>query len=196
MTQTTVRQTVTALDSALTEMTDRLTRAAERVARLDAQIERSEKRLARGTEPTPMEAPAPRRAPRETVPPPMPVDPLEIALAAGPADVATLAKATATSPARVTAALARLRKANRVFNLGSDVAPRWMLVLGDDAPTPALYAAVETMLRERPMTFAELTAATGARRGRLSGVIVQMQRAGRKLANLGTERRARWMLLP
>ncbi len=197
---TTVRDRLTVLDSGINELAERLARLAAKEAELEAQVADTRRRLARGTEPQVVAPEVTRpRARRETIAPKAPrdlhVDVLE-ALATEPGDAAGVAKRLRVPVGRVALALRNLRKAKRVFNLGSDVAPAWMPVVGDEAPTTVLYAAVERMLSTRPMTFAELTAATGARRGRLSGVIVQMQRSGRAIANRGTERRARWMLLP
>lgn len=112
-----------------------------------------------------------------------------------PITLVGLAKELRESAGRVGDELKKLARAGRVFNVGSDVDPRWIWIVGDDATTEDLAAAVERMIRDRPMTFGELTAATGARRGRLSGVIVQMQRDGKKLRNVGgTERSFRWFL--
>lgn len=95
---------------------------------------------------------------------------------------------------RVSPILARLRREGRVYNIGTRLDPRWQTVIGDEAPTAELRAIVVRMVRQRPWTFHELTEATGARRGRLSGVLVALQREGEPLVNLGTERRARWFL--
>lgn len=185
---TTVRERVTVLDAAITELSDRLAKLAAQEAALEAQVATTRKRLARGTEPV-TEAPS-------TAPPASLEDAILAALAREPASPTDLAKALPSTLPKVTAALAKLYRAKAIFNLGSDVEPRWTPVVGDDAPTQVLYAAMERMLAIRPMTFLELSAATGARRGRLSGVIVQMQRNGSPITNLGTERRARWFLLP
>lgn len=87
--------------------------------------------------------------------------------------------------------------ARLVYNHGTDDAPVWQWVIGDETPTELLVFAVEEMLRRRAYTFAELTLATGARRGRLSGVIVRFQRAGWPIFNDGgSEREYRWRLGP
>lgn len=210
---TTVRDRVTALDSALSEITDRVARAADHLARLDAQIERSTTRLARGTlegasieasPPAPgaplepeMTVPGHRRAKRDTLPTPPPVhvpDALESALRAAPASVPELARKLGESPARVNARVARLRKEGHLYNVGTVESPRWFWIVGDDATPAELRAAVHALITDRPMTNAELLAATGARRGRVSGQIVDLQRTGKPVQKLGTERRARWFL--
>lgn len=85
----------------------------------------------------------------------------------------------------------------QVYNHGTDFEPRWAWVIGDEAPTAELSAAVEKMIAARPYTFAELTLATGARRGRLSGVLVRFQREGRQISNEGgSDRQYRWAMKP
>lgn len=87
-------------------------------------------------------------------------------------------------------------EARQVFNHGTEGDPMWQWVLGDDTPTDELVFAVETMIRRRSYTFAELTLATGARRGRLSGVLVKFQREGYPIVNDGgTAREYRWKML-
>jgi hypothetical protein len=66
--------------------------------------------------------------------------------------------------------------------------------VGDEGPTPELYAAVDRMLRTRRMTFQELLDATGARANRIKGVLMRLQRDEVPLMNLGDERRAIWFI--
>lgn len=87
--------------------------------------------------------------------------------------------------------------ATQVYNHGTEYDPRWAWVIGDQTQTADLAAAVEKMITARAYTFAELTAATGARRGRLSGVLVRFQREGRNIVNEdGTDRQYRWRMKP
>lgn len=87
--------------------------------------------------------------------------------------------------------------AKLVYNHGTEDMPLWQWVIGDETPTEELVFVVETLLRRRAYTFAELTLATGARRGRLSGVIVRFQRAGWPIFNDGgSEREYRWRIGP
>lgn len=201
---TTVRDRVTALDTAISELTDRAARAAEHLARLDAQIEKSTARLARGTLDGALELSAteetkpaaPRaRARRETTapaPPPSPDAQLEHALRTKPAGLPELARTLDLPVGRVSAMVARLRKADRITNLGTEERPSWTWRVGDETSTEELYASIETMIRFRPMTHGELVEATGARGNRVSGGLVDLQRKGLPVTNLGTERRARW----
>lgn len=96
---------------------------------------------------------------------------------------------------RVSRALNKMRKAERLFNLGSDDRPRWHYVIGDDATTAELREACERLLTERPMTLNELAAATGCRHNRISGVLVQFDRdMGKPVLNLGNGKRALWFM--
>jgi len=72
-------------------------------------------------------------------------------------------------------------EAKQVYNLGTEDDPRWIWVIGDETPPEDLSVVVRKMISYRPLTFSQLTVATGARRGRLSGRLVQMQRDGEPL---------------
>lgn len=105
-----------------------------------------------------------------------------------------LASELGAQPEQLTIALRTIRK--RLHNVGGET-PRWFCELGDDATTEAINAAVEALIAERPMTSAELVAATGARGSRVSGAIVKLQRdASRSIINLGDANRGRWFLVP
>lgn len=65
--------------------------------------------------------------------------------------------------------------------------------VGDNGPTPELAAAVRALISERPRTFAELLEETGARQGRVSGVLVRLQ-TDDGAVNLGKANRAVWFL--
>ena len=96
---------------------------------------------------------------------------------------------------RVARALNKMRKAERLFNLGSDDRPRWHFVIGDDASTAELRETLERLLTERPMTLNELIAATGCRANRISGALVQFDRdMGKPVLNLGNGKRALWFM--
>lgn len=204
---TAIKQTVTALESALAELAERAQRQAAALERVTARAEELEQRLARGTadhtadlltaewSPIPTKVTPAKRAP---TPPPAPARDLraelEAALRARPSSLTELARTLHVPVNHVVIALRGLRKAGRVYNVGTAEAPRWTWVVGDDGPMPELAATVEALIRDRPMTFAELLAATGARRGRVSGVIVALQRGGAAIENRGDPRRARWFL--
>lgn len=87
--------------------------------------------------------------------------------------------------------------ARLIHNMGTETAPMYLWVLGDATPTEDLRVAVERLITSRPCTFSELYCATGARRGRLSGVLVDFQRDGRDITNRGgTDRKYRWFMTP
>lgn len=60
---------------------------------------------------------------------------------------------------------------------------------------PALrYPLMESLISYRPMSNAELLEATGLTTAQISTTIVNMQRRGLHVVNLGTDRKARWFL--
>lgn len=194
----TVKQTVTALDTAIIELTDRLARQAEqldrataRVAELEQAAERAARRLARGTEP-PVAAP---RARRPTAPPDLGAM-LEAALRAKVASPEGVAEALGVPLEHVAIALRTLAKAGRAVNVGTRAAPQWTLRLGDEGPTAELNDAVEALLRLRPMSRQELIDVLGARRTRVAGSVVHLQRSGRKIVHVGDANRGQWFILP
>jgi len=81
-----------------------------------------------------------------------------------------------------------------VVNLGTDTEPRWHWRIGDETPTDELGLEIERILRERPSTLQELITFSGARRNRISGVLVRLQVAGVPIVNLGDGRRAVWAI--
>lgn len=198
---TSVRDRVTALDSAITELTDRAARAAEHLARLDAQIEQSTRRMARGSMDVSADAAEAARIVESKAPAPVTLtapltteERLEAALRGKIATLTDLGKSLRLPMKTLAGALEKLRKAGRAANIGSEIEPRWTLIVGDECSADELRVAVSLLISDRPMTFKELLAWTGARRGRISGQIVDLQRTGRPVVNMGTERRARWFL--
>lgn len=108
-----------------------------------------------------------------------------------------LCKAIGSPPSRVSACMKDLRKHGRVYNMGTEDHPRWIGVIGDATTTPELNAWVRRLVQLAPLSFAQLLAATGARRGRVSGAIVQLQRNPKTrsvLQNLGDDRTFVWFL--
>lgn len=114
-----------------------------------------------------------------------------------PMTFAPLCRAVNASPGRVSATMREMRKSKRVYNLGSEDHPRWIAIIGDKTSAAELNAWVKRLLTLTPMTFAQLLAATGARRGRVSGALVQLQRdpeTRKRLQNLGNDRTFVWFL--
>lgn len=182
-----------------------------RAERLEA--ERALK-LARGTGDVHVAAAAATRAARVT-PAEAPLATRLEAILRGPfapLELRAIASAAGEPAARVLEQLKRWRKmpcptrstddapdAKQVYNMGSEDVPSWIWVIGDEAPAEELREMVRRLISIKPMTFAELTLATGARRGRLSGQLVQLQRDGAPLdtgINPPGARSYRWFLRP
>lgn len=104
------------------------------------------------------------------------------------ARTARVARGT-TPPAPVEAAPARARRAT----VAPPPSPHHV---GDDTPTPVLNAAVEALLRERPLERRELVQLTGARTNRVAGAIVHLQRHGVPIVRDRAGKRSRWYILP
>lgn len=135
---------------------------------------------------------------------------VETALRAKPCTPEQLAKLTGTPLPEVFHLIRRMRnmkcptrnqddadEARLIFNIGTEAEPRFIWVIGDETPTQEVRDIVETLITLKAYTFADLYAATGVRRGRLSGVLVDFQRDGRKIKNEGgTDRRYRWSMTP
>lgn len=133
---------------------------------------------------------------------------IEVALrgAVAPMSVLDLVRAVGAPAARVHAAIKRLRTtpcptaadgsgAMVVHNHGTAEDPRWLWVIGDAVEAQTLYRFVEAMLRRRPYTFAEMQAATGARRGRISGATVEFARGDLPVWTVGgSDRRYVWFI--
>lgn len=68
-----------------------------------------------------------------------------------------------------------LRRAGKVANVGSDAAPVWTWVIGDEVDTPTLRSTVERYCRLRPFTHSELVHVTGANPNRVKGVITDLK---------------------
>lgn len=184
--------------------------AQERAARIEAdahaerlELDRLAKAIARGTgdlteQASEVTAPLARRLETVLRGPRAPLSLVDLAAAVKePAERVRKELRRMRSAFCATRSLEDAPDARQIHNHGTDADPRWQWVLGDQTPTDELVFAVETMLRRRAYTFAELTAATGARRGRLSGVIVKFQREGYPIINDGgTPREYLWRLLP
>lgn len=205
----TTHKTPRALSKTLTAIRDRAARmeADARAERIEA--DRAIRQLARGTRevaPVGDVAASVARAGALTL-----AEKIEAVLRGpfAPLDIRAIAAAVDEPAARVAAHLKKLRAmlcptrslddaadARQIYNLGSDDDPRWIWVVGDETSPEDLSNVVRKMLGLKPMTFAELTLATGARRGRLSGRLVQFGRDREHLENVEEPevRPARWYM--
>lgn len=111
-----------------------------------------------------------------------------------PHTIQELSKALREPAGSITTAMKDLRK--QLSNVGTDMEPRWFYMVGDEAPTGQVNEAIKALIADRPMTFTELGLATNVRPGRVSGALVALQREGERIANLGTNARGRWFLVP
>lgn len=118
---------------------------------------------------------------------------VEALLKVAPMSLAELVAELEEPAGKVGAALTRLKKACKVWNVGAEDRPRWRWVIGDDCSFPELVDEVHRLLSDRPMTHAELKAATGANPNRLKGAVTQLVRNGVKVVNSsGDPRKAIW----
>lgn len=121
---------------------------------------------------------------------------IEAALRAESMEPARLARAVGESPAKVAEMLRVLRREDHVWNVGGAERPVWTWRIGPAAETKVLRATIERLISERPLTTAELTAATGATMSRVNGVMVEIQRdVTKRIMNLGEGHTYRWLLL-
>lgn len=123
-------------------------------------------------------------------------DRVEHAIARRALSTAELCREVRAPAGPVTLCLKRLRTAKRVYNLGTDDVPRWILRVGPDAEHRVLAGVVEAAIRERPLWLQELVAVTGeTNRNRISGILAKMTvREVEPAVNLGTATKGRWFL--
>lgn len=110
----------------------------------------------------------------------------------GPMSLPELCEELGAPAGKVNAVLSGLKRAGTVWNAGTEDRPRWRWVVGDAVTFPELVDEVHHLLAQRPMSHADLRAATGANPNRLKGAVTQLQRNGLRVLNLGEARRALW----
>lgn len=99
--------------------------------------------------------------------------------------------------ARVAGVFAGLRRRGKVANVGTDVQPRWLWVIGDSISTPDLRSWVENLVRDRPMTYHQLVEVVGANPNRIKGVLTDLQRRETDpVRNFGSKAKALWYIPP
>ncbi len=159
------------------------------LAAVQAQINELAAQLARGTR----EQPA---TPIRTTALPL-VAKVAALLRTEPLDTVGLTSKLGAPAARVRAALAQLREDKLVYNVGSDIEPKWVHVLGDNGPAAELRARVLTLISIRPFSHRELVVVTGARDNRISGALADLREDRQtRVVNLGDGSRGRWLVLP
>jgi hypothetical protein len=122
---------------------------------------------------------------------------VEALLKTGAMSLAELSVELGVPTGPVSKALGALRRKGQVWNAGEEDRPRWRWVIGDDCSFPELVDEVRRLLTERPMTHADLKAATAANPNRLKGAVTQLQRNGVTVVNVSDDpRRALWYVRP
>lgn len=168
-----IRQTVTALDQALHEVEDRLQRLAVRAASLETVLDKAastaERRFARGT----FQGPA--LTEEDTKP-------------------AKRIRRGFALPDTVTREKGHTAAVNTDSARAKSTSDARHVPIGDKSSAAHVMLEVKRLLAIRPRTFAELTELTHVRHPRLQGALIQLQRDGVHLVNLGTPRRAIWAL--
>ena len=137
-------------------------------------------------------------APSVRLPPPELVAEIERLTRRRPTTVREIAEEVRLSPARVSAACRALARAGRLVWVEgfAEIESGWYWKVGDNAPTtPDLRTAVENLLKWGPMTHKDLVDATGARPGRVQGLLVEWLSKGRLLRH-GEARRQVYLLAP
>jgi len=178
---------------------------AQRVDQLQAQVEKLSKELslARGTgdvQEQARKAVATTRKPKaaKTEEPPRKrtmtlLEAIEQTLKEKPTSMEQLSRQFHTPLDRVMKAMTGVK--DKVHNIGTPERDRWVWKVGDETSTKDLRKLVYAIISYNPVSTLELSKATGARLGRISGCIVDLQRT-HKVYNLGSPRRARWFILP
>lgn len=192
-TQTKTSMDLHNLQTALQTARDRAALIEEQARAERLEIDRALK-LARGTGDYREQAAAAIAQTTEQREPRTLTEKIERALRAHDMTFEQLVKDVGEPSGRVQAVMSKLRAAEKVYNIGTGDRPRWLWVIGDETEPAELRAVVMRLIRKRSWLFSELLAATGARRGRVSGVIVDLQRTGANIVNEGTERLAKWRL--
>lgn len=107
-----------------------------------------------------------------------------------------IAAVTTQDVKKVHSYLLNLAKRGMAYNVGTEHAPAWIRPLGDETSTQELADQVAYIISTRPMSLAELTAATQARANRISGILWRLNRRENKqpAVNVGTQRRAKWFI--
>lgn len=167
----------------------------DKIEELKAQIRALEKQYARGT--------------RDNIEPPKDirldlVAKIERALRSNIYTTEELAKAIGEPTDKVRTKIKDIRK--NLADVGTPDRAKWLWRLGDDCSAKDLKDTVQRLITGVKRTTAELTTITGARMSRVNGVLVELQRATKRvngevvpahaIYNAGTDYRAEWLIMP
>lgn len=165
---------------ALRVQRERLEISAAEIANLEVQAQAS---LARGTQ----EISSARTLEERII----------VELTERPQNAAGLAVAVNVPVGRVKPIVDRMRAANKVHNIGSEVEPCWQYAPGDNYPAAELRELIRRLIMRRPCSHKELVLITGARENRVSGEIANLREEPHsRMANLGNGSKALWFWLP
>jgi hypothetical protein len=89
--------------------------------------------------------------------------------------MSTLELAEETGDERAARCVAALRRQGKLWNIGDDVTPRWVWVIGDEVETQAIRDQIARLCHLRPYTFHELVAAIGANPNRVKGALTDLK---------------------
>lgn len=120
-------------------------------------------------------------APEPPKPPPTLRERIETALVRESLDADKLARALNESTSKVETELQKLENEGKVYNVGWVDSPIWTWRVGNDVDAATLTRVIRRLISERPMYTKDLLRATGAALSRVSGALVEIQRADRVL---------------
>lgn len=115
-----------------------------------------------------------------------------------PSSIEDLAAALKLPAGRVSKELTPLRAARKLWNAGTDVAPKWFLPPPPDATPEQFAAAVKALISLQPHSTAELQQATGTQGSKKvwHALVKWNDVKGSRLVRYGDPRRPRWFWLP
>lgn len=109
--------------------------------------------------------------------------------------LAALARAVREPVGPLSEEMRVLREEKLVCNVGSEEFPRWSWRIGDETSAKELRDVITKLISETPLTTRELSEFTGARFARVGGQLVEIQRSGANIVDLGNAITSRWFLL-
>jgi hypothetical protein len=121
---------------------------------------------------------------------------VEEALAHASLGVTAIAERVNEPAGRVIDVLRVLRAENRIYNMGTEDAPKWTLRVGRGVTTQELRAVVGRLISERPMSADELAEATGATTQRVTMAVTAIRMGGAHVLCTETQDVLRWFRVP
>lgn len=172
---------------------DELDKVSERAKELQTQIDslKEKVRLAKGT------ADVTREAGEAVAPQKLNLMArLEVALREKPMALEELSGAMGESTGKVQSTLKGARTTGKLHNVGAADRPVWFWRIGKEATSTEVQKGILALIRHQPMTFVELKAATRAEDNQIQKALIAIRQSGVMVANMGTQNRARYFVLP